>query len=92
MNSSGNSFSRFPRLKIVTSWPRASAAATVLGPRKPVPPRIKMRFLTATGVAGAGPVPGPGVEAPRDEQAEATPRAPSARPPRKKSRRWRSER
>src|SRR6185369_6904930 len=37
-------FSVLPRLKTVTWWPRASAASTVLGPRKPVPPRIRIFF------------------------------------------------
>jgi hypothetical protein len=34
-----------PRLKIVTSWPRASATSTVFGPRNPVPPRMRIRFF-----------------------------------------------
>src|ERR1035441_4899097 len=39
-----------PRLKSVSSWPRAVAASTVAGPRKPVPPRMRIRFLAGAAV------------------------------------------
>ena len=32
----------FPRLKSVNVWPRGSAASTSAGPRKPVPPRMRI--------------------------------------------------
>jgi len=42
-SSSGKSSGRvWPRLKSVTSWPRASDASTTWRPRKTVPPRIRM--------------------------------------------------
>src|SRR5688500_11863114 len=45
-----------PRLKIVTSWPRASASATTCRPRKTVPPRIRMRMKRNLPVALLQPV------------------------------------
>src|SRR6185295_4801301 len=73
-------FSVLPRLNTVTEWPRASAASTVFGPRKPVPPRIRIRFdglvwIIRLSIIGSGPVwqPSDGIEA--------TSRASSATPP-----------
>ncbi len=47
--------SMYPRLKWVTLWPRASADSVHAGPRKPVPPRIRMRrdLVAARGESAA---------------------------------------
>src|ERR1044071_9015190 len=84
--SSGNSFSRRPRLKIVTWWPRATAAAMVFGPRKPVPPRIRMRFFATIG--GGFGASGRGCE----HDSGMAPSTAPARAPRRTSRRRRSRR
>jgi hypothetical protein len=43
-----------PRLNIATLWPRARAYSIVAGPRKPVPPRTRIRRCSA-GWAGVCP-------------------------------------
>jgi hypothetical protein len=67
-----------PRVRIVTSCPRARAYFTVLGPMKPVPPRIRS-FLGATDGVGSRRSPGfafaraPDAEAIEGERASPAP-------------------
>ena len=71
-----------PRLKRVTSWPRASAYSTWWGPMKPVPPEDQdLQRVRGLGITGSLPEPGAGPSPSAVQPASATDPSPAASAP-----------